>query len=183
MPQHKTTGGKANLALPDDGIFPATTRAPALALNYSNAAPITSPQTHVLHETTGDQEAVQFTVPPATYSEAVHRPITESSQGAAALTITLSYAGGASLDDDDGFRDARLRAWRGALPNDPVLFNLIGEAPGLEMVVDESGGGHADPRDHGHRAQPHSDGHHDRRQGQHEDQRRAGHLLERRRGS
>jgi len=121
VPQHKTTGGKANLALPDDGIFPATTRAPVLALNYSNAAPITSPQTHVLHQTQGNQ-SVQFTVPPATYSKLFL--VITSSQGAAALTITLSYAGGASptttmvVMPDYGHG--------GALPNDPVLFNLIG---------------------------------------------------------
>jgi MYXO-CTERM domain-containing protein len=121
VPQQKTIGGKANLALPDDGIFPATTRAPVLALNYSNAAPIKSPQTHVLHETTGNQ-SVQFAVPPATYSKLFL--VITSSQGAAALTITLSYAGGASptttkvVMPDYGHG--------GALPNDPVLFNLIG---------------------------------------------------------
>jgi hypothetical protein len=118
--QNKTEGGKLGVALPNDGTFAETTRHPEIVLHFSNTAPNTSPQTHQVHISQGPQ-SFQFDVPPATYSK-MYLLIT-ASEGGAALTITLNYAGGAAptvtklMLPDYGIG--------GAPANDAVFFNLI----------------------------------------------------------
>jgi hypothetical protein len=116
----KTVGGKVGVALPDDGMFPANTRHPVVILHFSNAVPITSPQTHQIYINKGAQN-FQFAVPPATYSKMFI--FITASEGGAALTITLNYAAGTAATmtklmlPDYGIG--------GAGANDPVFFNLI----------------------------------------------------------
>ncbi len=118
--QNKTENGKLGVALPDDGTFPETTRHPEIVLHFSNMAASTSPQTHQVHISQGPQ-SFQFAVPPATYSKLFL--VITCSEGAAALTVTLSYAGGAAptvtqlMLPDYGIG--------GAQANDAVFFNLI----------------------------------------------------------
>jgi hypothetical protein len=120
--QGKTVNHVANPALPNDGMFPADPggRFPAIQLHFSDAAPITSPQTHSLHHTTGSQ-SFMFTVPQATYSKMFL--IITSSEGTGNLTVTLNYAGSAAPTvsmlqlPDYGVG--------GAQNGDPVFFNLI----------------------------------------------------------
>jgi MYXO-CTERM domain-containing protein len=118
--QGKTVGGKVGVALPDDGMFPADARHPAIALHFSNAAPTTSPQTHQVYIAKGAQ-SFQFNVPQATYSKMFL--LITASEGAAALTITLTYTGGTAptvtklMLPDYGIG--------GAAAGDPVFFNLI----------------------------------------------------------
>ncbi len=120
LTQGKTENGKAGVALPDDGHFPATTRYPEIQLHFSNTAAATSPQTHQIHINQGAQ-TFQFAVPQATYSKLF--VFITCSEGAAALTVTLNYAGGAAptvlklMLPDYGIG--------GAAANDPVFFNLI----------------------------------------------------------
>ncbi len=91
-----------------------------MVLHFSNTATTTSPQTHSIHANTGAQ-SFQFAVPPATYSK-MYLAIT-SSEGNAALTITLNYAAGAppttlsTQVPDYGVG--------GASANDMKYFNLI----------------------------------------------------------
>jgi hypothetical protein len=118
--QGKTEGGKVGLALPDDGMFAATTRLPAIQLHFSNAAPITSPQTHQLHQAMGAQ-TMMFPVPQATYRKMFL--LITTSEGSAKLTVTLTYADATAPQvimytlPDYGIG--------GAAANDPVYFNLI----------------------------------------------------------
>ena len=120
LTQGKTENGKLGVALPDDGKFAATTRHPDVQLHFSNTAASTSPQTHQV-KISGGAQSFMFNVPQATYSK-MFLFIT-CSEGAAALTITLNYAGGAAptvkqlMLPDYGIG--------GAPPNDPVFFNLI----------------------------------------------------------
>ncbi|HWZ87998.1 MAG TPA: hypothetical protein VNW92_04090 [Polyangiaceae bacterium] len=120
LTQNKTENNQLGVALPDDGKFAATTRYPEVQLHFSNAASNTSPQTHQVHISQGPQ-SFMFNVPQATYSK-MFLFIT-CSEGAAALTITLNYAGGAApkvtslMLPDYGIG--------GAQANDPVFFNLI----------------------------------------------------------
>lgn len=118
--QGKTEGGKIGLALPDDGMFPATTRLPAIQLHFSNAAPITSTQTHQLHINMGPQNFM-FSVPTATYRKMFL--LITTSEGSANLTVTLNYAGGTAAQ----VITAKLPDYGigGAAANDPVFFNLI----------------------------------------------------------
>ena len=117
----KTEGGKVGVALPDDGLFAAMPpRLPAIQLHFSNATPITSPQTHQLHQAMGPQ-TFMFDVPSATYSKMFL--LITTSEGSAKLTVTLNYAGGTAAQvmmytlPDYGIG--------GAAANDPVYFNLI----------------------------------------------------------
>jgi len=116
----KTEGGKVGLALPDDGMFAATTRLPAIQLHFSNAAPITSPQTHQIYITKGIQ-TMTFSVPQATYRKMFL--LITTSEGAANLTVTLTYADATPAQvtmyklPDYGIG--------GAAANDPIYFNLI----------------------------------------------------------
>src|SRR5882724_2462626 len=118
--QGKTVGGTAGKALPDDGLFPMDARHPAIQLHFSNAADKASPQTHQLYIAKG-VESFQLPVPAATYSKMFL--ILTASEGAAALTITFNYAGGAQpvvtklMLPDYGVG--------GAAANDKVFFNLI----------------------------------------------------------
>ncbi|HSZ82125.1 MAG TPA: hypothetical protein VLA14_07585, partial [Polyangia bacterium] len=118
--QGKTEGGKVGLALPDDGMFAATTRLPAIQLHFSNAAPITSPQTHQLHQAMGAQ-TMMFPVPQATYRKMFL--LITTSEGSAKLTVTLTYADATAPQvimytlPDYGIG--------GAAAGDPVYFNLI----------------------------------------------------------
>jgi hypothetical protein len=120
--QGKTENNAINKALPDDGMFPADPggRFPAIQLHFSNAAPVTSPQTHSLHHSTGPQ-SFMFPVPPATYSKMFL--LMTSSEGNGNLTVTLNYAGGAAPTvlmlqlPDYGTGNA--------LAGDRVFFNLI----------------------------------------------------------
>ena len=118
--QGKTVGGVAGKALPDDGVFPMDARHPEIKLHFSNAADQASPQTHQLYINKGMQ-SMQLPVPAATYSKVF--VLITASEGAAALTITLSYAGGATpvvqklMLPDYGVG--------GAAANDAVFFNLI----------------------------------------------------------
>jgi len=118
--QGKTENGVLGIALPDDGKFPATTRHPEIDLHFSNTAANTAPQTHQLHLSTGPQ-TFTFNVPQATYSKLFL--LITCSEGPAALTITLTYAGGAApvvtklTLPDYGVG--------GAPANDQVFFNLI----------------------------------------------------------
>jgi hypothetical protein len=109
------------LALPDDGVFPATARLPQIVLHFSNTASATSPQTHQVHINTGPQ-TFQFPVPPATYSKLFL--LLTASEGTGKFSVTLSYAGGVPstttaymLPDSGGGGTTN--------PNDPVYFNLI----------------------------------------------------------
>ena len=122
LTQNKTVGGQAGKALPDDGMFPADARHPAIALHFSNAAPVTSPQTHQIYiNATRGSQMFQFNVPQATYSK-MFLFIT-ASEGGAALTITLNYAGGAAAT----MQKVMLPDYGigGAHAGDPVFFNLI----------------------------------------------------------
>jgi hypothetical protein len=121
---NKTVGGKVNLALPDDGMFPADSkgRYPAIQLHFSNAASTTSPQTHQIYiSATRGSQIVQFDVPQATYSKMFL--LITASEGGAKLAITLNYAGGTApttqtlMLPDYGIG--------GAAAGDPVFFNLI----------------------------------------------------------
>jgi hypothetical protein len=88
----KLAPNAAGRGLPDDGLFPAISPLPPFQLHFSNAAPATSMQTRQVHQMTGPQ-SFQFAVPPATYS-ALYLILT-ASEGAANVTLTLSYSGGA----------------------------------------------------------------------------------------
>jgi hypothetical protein len=120
--QGKTVGGKVGVALPDDGMFPANTRHPAIALHFSNAAPTTSPQTHQIYiSATRGPQMFQFDVPQAIYSKMF--VIITASEGGAKLAITLNYAGGAApMTQTVMLPDYGIG---GAGANDPVFFNLI----------------------------------------------------------
>jgi hypothetical protein len=116
----KTVGGQAGKALPDDGLFPMDARHPAIQLHFSNAADKASPQTHQLYIAKGAQ-TMNLPVPAATYSKLFL--ILTASEGAAALTIKLNYAGGAQpVEQKLMLPDYGIG---GAKPNDPVFFNLI----------------------------------------------------------
>lgn len=116
----KTVGGQAGKALPDDGLFPMDARHPAIQLHFSNAADKASPQTHQLYIAKGSQ-TMNLPVPAATYSKLFL--ILTASEGAAALTIKLNYAGGAQpVEQKLMLPDYGIG---GAKPNDPVFFNLI----------------------------------------------------------
>jgi hypothetical protein len=116
----KTVNNMAGKALPDDGLFPMDARHPAIQLHFSNAADKASPQTKQLYIAKGMQ-SFQLPVPAATYSKMFL--ILTASEGAAALTVTLNYAGGAQpvvqklMLPDYGVG--------GAADNDKVFFNLI----------------------------------------------------------
>ncbi|HEX4403707.1 MAG TPA: hypothetical protein VH560_02695, partial [Polyangia bacterium] len=116
----KTEGGKVGLALPDDGMFAATTRLPAIQLHFSNTAPITSPQTHQVHQAMGSQ-TFTFDVPQATYRKMF--VLITTSEGSAKLTVTLNYADATAAQTmmytlpDYGIG--------GAAAGDAVYFNLI----------------------------------------------------------
>ena len=118
--QGKTVGGMLGVALPDDGLFPADARHPAIQLHFSNAAPTAAPQTHQVYISQGLQ-SFQFNVPAATYSKMFL--LITTSEGAANLTITLNYSGGTAPTvtmlklPDYGIG--------GAAANDAVFFNLI----------------------------------------------------------
>src|SRR4051794_35990601 len=119
--QGKTVNNQLGVALPDDGMFAADARHPAVLLHFSNTAPVTSPQTHQIYiNASRGSQTFQLNVPQATYSK-MFLFIT-ASEGAAALTITLSYAGGTApttqklMLPDYGIG--------GAKANDPVFFNL-----------------------------------------------------------
>lgn len=118
--QGKTVGGQAGKALPDNGLFPMDARHPAIQLHFSNAADQASAQTKQLYIAKGMQ-SFQLPVPAATYSKMFL--ILTASEGAAALTITFNYAGGAQpvvtklMLPDYGVG--------GAQANDKVFFNLI----------------------------------------------------------
>jgi hypothetical protein len=118
--QGKTVGGVAGKALPDDGLFSMDARHPAIQLHFSNAADKASPQTHQLYIAKGMQ-SFQLPVPAATYSKMFL--LITASEGPAALTLTLNYAGGAQpvvtklMLPDYGVG--------GAPQNDAVFFNLI----------------------------------------------------------
>jgi hypothetical protein len=62
--------GQTGMALPDDGVFPASamTGAPEIDLHFANANPTTTFQTHVVHGSTTQAQTFHFSVPPATYS-------------------------------------------------------------------------------------------------------------------
>jgi hypothetical protein len=118
-------GGKANPALPDDGMFAADPggRFPAVQLHFSNTAPTTNPQTHSIKHTAAEgAQSFMFNVPPATYSKLFL--IITAAEGAANLSITLNYAGGVAattqtyMVPDYGVGGA-------TNPNDPTYFNLI----------------------------------------------------------
>jgi hypothetical protein len=120
----KTVGGKAGVALPDDGMFPADSkgRYPAVQLHFSNAAPTTSPQTHQIYiSATRGSQSFMFNVPQATYSK-MFLFIT-ASEGAAKLAITLNYAGGTAASTKTYMLPDYGVGGAGA--NDPVFFNLI----------------------------------------------------------
>jgi hypothetical protein len=121
----KTVGGKAGVALPDDGMFPPDPkgRFPAVQLHFSNDAPTTSPQTHQIYiNPSRGSQSFMFDVPAATYSK-MFLFIT-ASEGAAKLAITFNYAGGTApttqtvMLPDYGVGGA-------TNPNDPIFFNLI----------------------------------------------------------
>jgi hypothetical protein len=120
----ETLIGKTGVALPDDGMFPADTkgRYPAIQLHFSNAAPLTSPQTHQIYiAATRGSQSFMFNVPQATYSK-MFLFIT-ASEGAANLNITLNYAGGtAPVTKMYKLPDYGVG---GAAANDPTFFNLI----------------------------------------------------------
>ena len=68
--QGKTVGNQIGVALPDDGMFPADARHPAVLLHFSNTAPVTSPQTHQIYiNASRGSQTFQFPVPQATYSK------------------------------------------------------------------------------------------------------------------
>ncbi|HXK19373.1 MAG TPA: hypothetical protein VNG33_16295 [Polyangiaceae bacterium] len=119
--QGKTVGGTAGKALPDDGLFAMDARHPDIQLHFSNAADKASPQTHQIYIAKGMQ-SMQLPVPAATYSKMFL--ILTASEGAAALTVTFNYAGGAQpvvtkfMLPDYGVGGA-------TNPNDPIYFNLI----------------------------------------------------------
>jgi hypothetical protein len=120
----ETLIGKTGVALPDDGMFPADTkgRYPAIQLHFSNAAPITSPQTHQIYiAATRGSQSFMFNVPQATYSK-MFLFIT-ASEGAANLNITLNYAGGTA----PATKMYKLPDYGvgGAAAGDPTFFNLI----------------------------------------------------------
>ena len=119
----KTVGNAIGVALPDDGMFAANARHPAVQLHFSNDAPVASPQTHQIYiNASRGSQMFMFNVPNATYSK-MFLFIT-ASEGAAALTITMNYAGGTAAQvvkvmlPDYGIGGA-------TNPNDPVFFNLI----------------------------------------------------------
>jgi hypothetical protein len=118
--QGKTATGKVGPALPDDGLFAANGQHPAIQLHFSNAAPVTRPQTHQVPRSGGAQ-SFTFDVPPAAYTK-VFLAIT-SSYGVGDLTVTLSYAGSAAPT----IVTCALPDWGGggAAAGDPVFFNLI----------------------------------------------------------
>jgi hypothetical protein len=117
--QGKTTNGQVGVALPNDGMFAADARHPAVVLHFSNTDPIASPQTHQVYQAKGAQ-SFQVAIPAATYSK-MFLFIT-CSEGAAALTITLNYAGGTPMVTKLTLPDYGIG---GASANDPVFFNLI----------------------------------------------------------
>ncbi len=117
--QQKLTSA-VGMALPDDGVFPADARHPAVVLHFSNTAPATTPQTHQVHISAGAQ-TFHFAVPPATYSKLFL--LVTSSEGAAALTVTLTYAAGTPASSQDFMLPDY--GIGGAPANDPIYFNLI----------------------------------------------------------
>jgi MYXO-CTERM domain-containing protein len=104
-------------ALPDDGMFPANTRHPDIALHFSNAADATSQQTHPVKGATN----FSFAVPVATYSKMFL--LVTSSEGSSAIKVTLTYADATTdvvnITVPDYFNDVSA--------TDPVVFILYGD--------------------------------------------------------
>jgi hypothetical protein len=85
----------ANVAnsLPDDGHFPADTHHPDLYLDYSNDAPATSPQNHLVKPPvtpTTPGSSFSFPVPAATYSKLFL--FFHGANGGTTVKITLTYS-------------------------------------------------------------------------------------------
>jgi hypothetical protein len=92
---------------------------PAVVLHFSNAAPATSPQAHNVHS--GAAQTFQFAVPQATYSN-VYLFMT-SSEGAAPLTITMTYSDATTSMTNFNLPDYGTGAPLPTTP--PIFFNLI----------------------------------------------------------
>jgi hypothetical protein len=80
--------GQAGPGLPDDGVFPENADHPEIVLHFSNDAPATAPQAHLLV----GAGAIQFPVPAATYSK-IFLSLT-SSRGDSTLGVTMAYEDG-----------------------------------------------------------------------------------------
>ena len=108
---------QTGVALPDDGRFAADSKHPEIVLHFSNAAPATAPQVHLL----AGAGKIEFAVPAGRYTQLILS--LTSSYGASPLTFTFSYADGTSTT-----QPLTLPDWGtgGPLPpNQQVLFNLI----------------------------------------------------------
>jgi hypothetical protein len=113
--------GSDTLALPDNGVFPATTRLPRVALNYSNDADSKSNQTwHLL-----GLGQLSFTVPPNNYSKmfvflTLGDGDYELQKIQPNLRVTLTY------DDGTVSTDYKLMDYAANYPDDDTNFcNLI----------------------------------------------------------
>lgn len=104
-------------ALPDDGVFPADARHPEVVLHFSNEAPATAPQTHLIPPSGN----ISFPVPAASYSKFFL--FFNGAAGGSAITVTMTYT------DSDSSANATIPDYYADIsPSDPVLFNL---APNL----------------------------------------------------
>ncbi len=103
--------------LPDDGAFPANSEHPLMVLHFSNAAPASDPQAHVV------PAAGSFTldVPAAQYSK-LYLAVT-SANGDSALTVKLAYTSGEPTSIAFSLPD-----WGTGKPlpeSPPIFFDLI----------------------------------------------------------
>jgi uncharacterized membrane protein YgcG len=108
---------QTGVALPDDGTFAADAAHPEVVLHFSNAAPATRPQAHLVRGAGN----IAFAVPRATYSKMFL--FLTSSYGDSALTATLGYADGTT-----SMSSFTLPDWGTGAPlpkNPPIFFNLI----------------------------------------------------------
>jgi hypothetical protein len=104
-------------ALPDDGIFPASSGRPEITLHFSNAADAKAPQARVVTGT----GSFEIAVPHATYSKMYL--IVASSIGDSQLALTLGYADASSTP-----LSLTLPDWGTGKPlptNPAIFFNLI----------------------------------------------------------
>ncbi len=113
--------GQTGVALPNDGVFPAsaTTGVPEVVLHFSNANASTIYQTHNAHS--GVAQTFHFAVPQATYSM-IYLFMT-TSEGALPLTVTMTYSDATTSTATFTLPDFGTGQ---PLPtNPPIFFDLI----------------------------------------------------------
>jgi MYXO-CTERM domain-containing protein len=115
--------GQTGMALPNDGVFPASTMtgAPEIDLHFANTNPTTTFQTHVVHGSTTQAQTFHFAVPPATYS--MIYLIMTCSEGDQPLTVTMTYAD--ATTSTDAFTLPDYGSGKPLPTTPPIFFDVI----------------------------------------------------------